>query len=1037
MPTTLTVLLLTLLAAVPARAQTSAATDLLAERRAALQESLARLAGEEERIAAQIEARTRPLDEREVELAELEAALARDAATSGLEEVDLATLKARWQVQREGAATELAAARERLHAAQLAREAHPEDAATIAAADAAAAEVSARQARSDAIAKLLASDAPARELVGLETKMRQRHADLATYRANLLKQRHERERRQARREQLAAEARATAQRIAALEQEESEVLARRTQLEDRLNQLQTADATANGERSGEEEVVRAQIDLTLLDGYRLSEEIATTRGHYTAARFLADLDERRRAFSPDAAPRRHLQQVIDEERRNLTRLQEQHDTLVQRRTLYQTRSTALERQAELLAALKEEGAESGRVSISQRRATLATTLGLLDDHIAQHDAVMAAQRDYLHTLEDALANRHDVRATYRAPRGWDATTPAAALRAIVGLPGALIDAVPPRTPAGARLIEALLAMVAGAALGMAVDRLRSRTRRARAALRERTVGYRGLRVITAAAGGLIGVAPATLFLGGLFLGVRLAALPPPLADPVTALLAAAWAGIATRVTVRYLRWTLRGGRIFQATLGRRRGWRWLVRLLDVVWLFLALRLTLVRLHADPAFIALLEDVAAAVALLFLPAIWHWRPPVLRSGGVLQTGFGLVLTAAGAPLLLSLAGYHNLASGLATWAGLVAGLTVLWSIGTLIATDLWHTTLAPAARLRRIAALRDDEAAKLSRTLSRITSAAIAVGLFLWQDPTEVLLESPLWEVLLNLLRRPILTIGGIEISVASLLTGVAVFVAFLLVSRLVQRILRDRLYPRTRMDAGVRNAINNFINYGLLTLGVLVALQAVGIRLTTLTVFAGALGVGLGFGLQNIANNFVSGLILLIERPVKTGDYVDLGTTRGVVDRIGARSTLIRTRDNIAIVVPNSEFISQTVTNWSLEDPKTRIHVEVGVAYGTDPRKVEEILIQVAKNHTIVLDYPPPRVWFNDFGNSSLDFVLLAWVRDPATTGLRAFRSELRFAITDAFTANGIEIPFPQRDLHIRSIAETAADRLTPRAQEG
>jgi small-conductance mechanosensitive channel len=1033
----LPLLLLALLAALPVRAQTPAATDLVAERRAALEESLARLTGEEGRIAAQIEARTRPVDEREVELAELEAALARDAAASGLEDVDLATLKARWQVQREGAAAELAAARDRLHTVQLAREADPEDAAAVAAADAAAAEVSAREARTDALTKLLASDAPARELVGLEAKVRQRHADLATYRANLLKQRHERERRQASREQLAEEARATAQRIAALEQEQSEILARRTQLEERLNQVQTTGATASGDGLGEEEVVRAQIDLTLLDGYRVSEEIATIRGHYTAARFLADLDERRRAFSPDAAPRRHLQQVIDEERRNLARLQGQRDALVQRRTLYQTRSAALDRQAELLAALKEEGAESGRVSISQRRATLATTRGLLDDHLAQQDAALATQGEYLHTLEAALARRHDVRASYRAPRGWDATTPAAALRAIVGLPVAVIDAMPRRTPVGARLIEALVAMVAGAALGTAALRIRVRTRRTRAALRERTVGHRGLRVVTAAAGALVGVAPATLFLAGILIGVRLAALPPALADPVTALLAAAWAGIATRVVARYLRWTLRGGRVFHDVVGRRRGWRWLVRLLDVVWLFLALRTTLVRLHADPAFIALLEDVAAAVALLFLPATWRWRPPVLRTAGVLQTGFGLMLMAAAAPLLLSLAGYHNLAGGIATWVGLVAGLGLLWLVGTLIAADAWQATLGPAGRLRRIAALRPDEANRLGRTVSRITSAAIAAGLFLWQDPTGALLASPLWEVLLNLLRRPILTFGGIEVSVASLLTGVAVFAAFLLVSRLVRRILRDRLYPRTRLDAGVRNAINNFINYGLLTLGVLVALQAVGIRLTTLTVFAGALGVGLGFGLQNIANNFVSGLILLIERPVKTGDYVDLGTTRGVVERIGARSTLIRTRDNIAIVVPNSEFIAQTVTNWSLEDPKTRIHVEVGVAYGSDPRRVEEILIQVAKDHPIVLDYPPPKVWFNDFGNSSLDFVLLAWVRDPATTGLHAFRSELRFAITDAFQEHGIEIPFPQRDLHLRSIDEKAAARLTPRGQEG
>ncbi|RMF84113.1 MAG: mechanosensitive ion channel family protein, partial [Nitrospirae bacterium] len=456
------------------------------------------------------------------------------------------------------------------------------------------------------------------------------------------------------------------------------------------------------------------------------------------------------------------------------------------------------------------------------------------------------------------------------------------------------------------------------------------------------------------------------------------------------------------------------------------------RLADLVWLDLALTRALAALSAPEPLLACLGDATALAALLALPLLWWRRPPVVRATPWLATAFGALLAAAAALLLLALAGYHNLATALASWGAGAAGLATLWWVATRVAADLWRLALRPQGRLARLASLQEAEAVRLARTLARLTSAAVALALLLWQDPTRALFASPLGRLLWAGLHHPLARIGSATVTPVSLLQGALVFAAFLFASRLLRRLLRDRVYPRTHLDAGVRNAINNFINYGLLTLGVLVALQAVGIELTTLTVFAGALGVGLGFGLQNIANNFVSGLILLMERPVKTGDYVDLGETRGVVERIGARSTVIRTRDNIAIVVPNSELISRPVTNWSLSDPKTRIHVAVGVAYGTDPRRVEALLLQVARDHPQVLEQPPPKVWFHDFGDSALEFVLLCWVRNPATTGLRGLRSQLRFAITDRFAEAGIEIPFPQRDLHLRSVDPEAARALGP-----
>ncbi|MGD2063893.1 MAG: mechanosensitive ion channel [Nitrospirota bacterium] len=1031
MTRTLPLLLVALLAAALARGQPAAEAPL-AERRAALQESLASMQGEEERITERIAALTQPVSERQVELAELEAELARGGLAADLEEVALATLKAQWQVQRDAIAADLAAARERQRAAQAAAAAAPGDeeaAATRAKADS---EVATLQARLRGMDDLLKSDTSARELVALQSQVNRRRAELAELRARLLAERHTRERREAARSELADQARLAARRLAELERDQARILAERTRLEEELKALE-----ASGADPAAEQRQRARIDLAMLEGYRVSEEIALTRGRYTEERARTELDERRTALSPADAPRRILQRTLDEETDTLAAIDRRLQGLNRRRALYQARAQALDREARLLTALQQEGTGDGGVSVKQRRTALDQTLAALDEHIALVEGTRAEESEYLATLEQALTSRHDVRLTFRTPRRWEHTTPAAAAAALAAFPATVVQAISDYRWAAARPLAALLAVLGGMLLAVAVERLRLRSRRARAQLRERTIGYRGLRIVTAVIGLVLGVAPATFLAAGVYLALRRLALPPPITLPLTFLTFALWAAAAMRIAVRYLRWLLRGGRIFEVTTGRRRGWRWLVRLCDLLWLFLATRAALVGLDADPAFVALLDDGAAATALVLLPVIWLRRPPVFRVLRVPGLVFQLALVGGTALLVLFLAGYRNLAAGFGGWAALVAVLVAAWGAATLLVADLWQATLGEHGRLRRAAALREQEAAKLTHTLTRITSAAVALGLFLWLDPTRAALESPLWQVVIRALRYPLVTLGEVAVSPLSLIQGLVVFGAFLLISRFLRRLLRDRVYPRTRLDAGVRNAISNFVNYGLLTLGVLVALQTIGIRLTTLTVFAGALGVGLGFGLQNIANNFVSGLILLVERPVKTGDYVDLTTTRGVVERIGARSTLIRTRDNIAIVVPNSEFISQTVTNWSLKDPKTRIHVEVGVAYGTDPRKVEEILVTVANDHPKVLKDPAPRVWFHNFGDSSLDFVLLAWVYDPASTGLRGLRSELRFAITDAFTANGIEIPFPQRDLHIRSIDETAADRLAPRPQEG
>ena len=261
-------------------------------------------------------------------------------------------------------------------------------------------------------------------------------------------------------------------------------------------------------------------------------------------------------------------------------------------------------------------------------------------------------------------------------------------------------------------------------------------------------------------------------------------------------------------------------------------------------------------------------------------------------------------------------------------------------------------------------------------------------------------------------------IGGTPVTIASLVSFFVFLGLAFLVSALVQRAL-GRIYRRRGIDEGVQYALNRLLHYGIMALGAFLALDNLGISITALAGLGAILAVGIGFGLQNIAQNFVSGLILLLERPVKKGDFVEVGDTRGTVREIRARATVVTTLDNVDILVPNGQFITEPVINSTFGDRRVRIAVKVGVAYGSDTTLVRETLERVAAEHVGVLKEPHPLVRFDDFGESSLDFTLLVWLSTPRTEPIVA--SDLRFAIDRAFREAGIEIPFPQRDLHIRS----------------
>jgi small-conductance mechanosensitive channel len=215
------------------------------------------------------------------------------------------------------------------------------------------------------------------------------------------------------------------------------------------------------------------------------------------------------------------------------------------------------------------------------------------------------------------------------------------------------------------------------------------------------------------------------------------------------------------------------------------------------------------------------------------------------------------------------------------------------------------------------------------------------------------------------------------------------------------------------------------MGYALLALGFFISLQMVGVNLTSLSFLAGAVGVGFGFGLQNIISNFISGLIILAERPIAIGDRVEIGGVAGQVREISLRSTTVITNDNMAIIVPNADFITQRVTNWSYEDPRVRFRIPFGVAYGTDLPRLRTLMLEVAAEHPKALKEPAPELFFIGFGDSSLNFELAVWSTE-STTSPRRFRSDLFFAIEKKLRQSGIEIPFPQQDLHVRTLVGDA-----------
>lgn len=265
-----------------------------------------------------------------------------------------------------------------------------------------------------------------------------------------------------------------------------------------------------------------------------------------------------------------------------------------------------------------------------------------------------------------------------------------------------------------------------------------------------------------------------------------------------------------------------------------------------------------------------------------------------------------------------------------------------------------------------------------------------------------------------------------DLTIPTFILQVVGAVLILLLARLlvwlVNQVILSRYFNRKKIDIGRRFTISRLVLYVLYTIGILLALETLGVQLSVLWAGSAALLVGVGLGLQQTFNDLVSGLIILSEGTVEVGDIVVVDGLVGKVQKIGLRTSMVETRDEFSIIIPNSKLVVDNVTNWSHNETPTRFQVQVGVAYASDPQQVKEILLEIAREHPQVLPQPKPKVEFNDFGDSSLNFNLHFWSYEFFRSEF--VKSDIRFAVMEKFKQYDIEIPFPQRDLWLRNDLE-------------
>lgn len=446
---------------------------------------------------------------------------------------------------------------------------------------------------------------------------------------------------------------------------------------------------------------------------------------------------------------------------------------------------------------------------------------------------------------------------------------------------------------------------------------------------------------------------------------------------------------------------------------------------------------LVFLPERSALLRLALLLVTALALATIAWFLKVRGPVVAEarsrwmqGALRVTRLGLVTL--GTSLAANILGFVALATLLtdATLGSIVLAAALF--AGVLILEVLVRLTLSTDIA-QSVGSLRRHSNLVIRRTISLTRYGAVAIWAYWTLDWFDLL--QPMLGAGDAVLRSP-LSVGNMSISLGDILVFVFAIWLATLVSRFTRFVLKEDVFPRLALPRGVPGAITKVSHYIILGLGLVIAFAAAGIDLSSLALLAGALGVGIGFGLQSIVNNFVSGLILIFERPIQIGDTIELQELIGTVKHVGIRASTVRTFDGAEVIVPNADLIAGRVVNWTLSDRLRRMEVAVGVAYGTNPHQVKDVLLEVVRGNSEILENPEPFALFQGFGDSSLDFVLRFWTSNFANW--LTIQSDVYFAVHDALDAAGIEIPFPQRDLHLRSVdtsisGQTVAEALSDR----
>ena len=418
--------------------------------------------------------------------------------------------------------------------------------------------------------------------------------------------------------------------------------------------------------------------------------------------------------------------------------------------------------------------------------------------------------------------------------------------------------------------------------------------------------------------------------------------------------------------------------------------------------------------ASSGLISEMEDAGAApsAAAAPEPGFFAWAPAIR----------GLLWLLAGAILGALLLGYVALASFLSNQFIITGLLLVSVYLLHLLADEASTSGLARGLVLGNFVRRTFSVSERGIERLSLVLTTSVDVLLLLIAAPLLVLQWTVTWIDLKSWLTGAFFgfKVGDVTISPSSILIALAVFVVVLILSRFLVRWLDQRLLSRTHFDRGIRDSIRTAASYAGVIIAALLAATYAGLDFTNLAIVAGALSVGIGFGLQSIVNNFVSGLILLAERPIRVGDWIVVGADEGTVREINVRATEIETFDRSTVIIPNSTLITGPVKNWTHSDKMGRLRIAVGVSYGADPEQVRDLLLEVAASDNMVMRAPAPYVYFMDFGASSLDFELRCYIFD--VDEMITVLSNLRYAIFKSLKQAGIEIPFPQRDVNFKDM---------------